>query len=568
MAADDDDRGPGPDPWDEIVAGSLGDADGEPSFQFDDAASNADATASNEDPAPIDDDDDVVAPDQVAEDHAAADALVEDWLAAEAGDGASAVPPLAVFPPDESVSGTSDIDIGTGASGIALHGAPEQEEIGGDSFAHASTPDDGEVAGWPSVDTSAGETLEGVGAGGFPGVAPAAATVVASAAAAKVAKRGDKPAKKSGGIGQMIGIALGGVLSIPITLAILIYGLGRDPFGVTKQVPPAVAFLLPAKFQPGYRKPLKAPALVASRPSRDSRQRGSDSVEPVAEPAAGADEPASDAPVAVVDAQAVPAADPAASGETAAEPVVAPVADAGVDPVAAPEADVAADPVVAPAIDPVTDVVAVEPPKFDALAVTADPVAPAPDPVAAQPPLDTLALDEAVGDATALSEALGAVDDKENRAYRLLRTRWYRALARVAEELVAVDHAAATSGRSLAAAPENVAELHGGIGRRESLVAELAALAPDWLAYAKRGSDGVVLPVTFESTRKVGPYWTTKATLTAADGTARDLTIVSRSEPTAIAGERLVVTGVVLDGAVVWAADVRGADAGSSQPSF
>jgi hypothetical protein len=582
MAADEDDRGAGPDPWDDIVAGSLGDTDGEPSFRFDEDPREPAAAASPEEPGPMDEGG--APPEPAAVDGAADDALVEDWLTADDGDGGAAVPPLAVFPPDEAGFGTSGIDIGTGASGIALHGAPEQEEIGGESFGQASAAADGELAGWPNLDTSDGEAVDGGenaeaadggDAEGFPDLTPAAAAVIAAPAAAAAVKRSAKPVKKkSGGIGQVIGVALGGLLSIPITLAILIYGLGKDPFGVTKQIPREAAFLLPAKFRPGPKRPAPGGLSLDSLPTGNAKRKpvrepevpdAGETAEPTPEPVAPAVPDVAtvvEPPVAdvTVDPPAVPAPDPVVDAPVVAVPE--PVLDPVVDPVVSPVSDPAVTASPEPAVAPVTDVAVVDAPGLDALDKVAADVAPEP------PPLDTTALDDAVGEAEALGEALGTVDDKDNRAYRILRTRWYRALARVAEELVAIDHAAATSGRPLAAAPDNVAGLHGVIGGREALVAELAALAPDWLAYAKRGSDGVVLPVTFDSARKVGPYWTTKATLTAADGKTRELTVVSRTEPTATAGDRLVVTGVVLDGAVVWAADVREADAGSQPPSF
>jgi len=521
MAADDD-RGPAPDPWDDIVADELGDAPGEVSFRFEDApaeetsAEEASAAGATELVA-----ESPVLPDTTADTgeaaavEAADNALVEEWLSDDAP--ASEVPPLSVFAGEESSGGSSAIDIGTGASGIGLHGTPTQEEIGDAGFPGITDDGDDTGAGWPAIDTSAGESDDGAATGGFPDVAPAPAVAAAAGAAAKkVVKRPAKPAKKAGGIGQMVGVVLGGLMAIPITLAILIYGLGKDPFGITKKVPSEVAFLLPAKFRPGYKKP-----------------------------AASSDAPGGSA------LDALPTALPETT-EPAVDPLPAdPVEPAPADPIdgAVPAPDMPADPT------PEPDVAAIDPPGLDALDPPA-PVAP-PEP----PPLDTAALDEAVGEATALSEALGIVDDKENRAYKLLRTRWYRALARVAEELVAVENTAATTGRPLTGAPDNVAALHGSIGGREALVAELAALAPDWLAYAKRGSDGVVLPATFDSARKVGPYWSARVTLTGADGQPRALTVITRGEPAAIAGDRVVVTGVALDGAVIWAADVRGGDA-------
>lgn len=531
MAADDDDRGPAPDPWDDIVAEGLGDAAGEVAFQFEEASIDVPPPAAEPtDPGPP------VEASHAGEEGAAeaaapadepAEEMLQDWLT----DGDGGTPPLAVFDPEDAAAGSSHIDIGTGGSGLALHGEAEQEEIGVDDGIDA-----GEVADW-----SVGEESPAAGIGGEtdPGdgiAAVAAGAAAAGATTAKTVRRPVKKAKKSGGIGQMIGVVLGGLMAIPITLAILIYGLGKDPFGIAKKVPAEAAFLLPEKFRPGYKKP-RASATNASADAEGGSALDSlpTATEPP-EPAAGTDAPADEPPPV----------DPS--------DVVAPDID-----IAGPDA----------AMPPATDVVAVD--AVDAVDVTglgdlgATPPPPAPP---EPPPLDTAALDAAVGDATALGEALGAVEDTENGAYKKLRLRWYRALARVAEELVAVENTAATSGRSLADATDGVGALHDGIGRRERLAAELAALAPDWLAYAKRGSDGIVAPVTFESASRVGPYWKAKVSLTGPDGQPMSLTVISRREPAAITGDRVVVTGVALDGDAIWAADVRAAAAGEPPPGF
>jgi hypothetical protein len=557
--AGDDDRGAAPDPWDDIVAEGLGEEAGEIAFRFEEpdvepvAPENAgDETTAQESAgtdAPVEEP-------LAAGDGDAADALVEDWLSEGDGMADPAVPPLSVFAPEDAAAGSSSIEIGTGASAIGLHGEPQQEEIG-DPFAEISGSGAGEAAAeWPGIDAAAdAATAAEPDEGGFPLVETTGAAAVVAASTAggvkKPVKRPAKPAKKAGGIGQLVGIMLGGVMAIPITLGILLYGLGKDPFGVAKAVPPQAAFLLPQKFRPGYKRPAPARSDVAGGSALDNLP----TIEPVEpEPPApesvepSVDEPPAVEPSAVVDSDAVVPPPPDTVSEPAPEPLLDTVAVDG----------------------PGVETPGFEPPGLDGLGVEPEPAAPAQPPAPPEPPpLDTLALDEAVGDAAALCAALGAVDDKENRAYKLLRTRWYRALARVAEELVAVENAAAITGRPLASPPDNVAALHGQLGGRASLAAELAALAPDWLAYEKRGSDGVVVPVNFGSSRRVGPYWSSRVTLTAADGTSRDLTVVSRAEPAAIAGDRLVVTGVALDGAVIWAADVRpAADGGDLSAGF
>ena len=96
---------------------------------------------------------------------------------------------------------------------------------------------------------------------------------------------------------------------------------------------------------------------------------------------------------------------------------------------------------------------------------------------------------------------------------------------------------------------------------------ELARVAWDWLAYPKRQGDGIVLPVTFDSARRLGPYWSATATLEEGDGTQRVLSIVSRSEPSAVAGDRLLVTGLVLGDGVIWAADWHPTAGGAAEPA-
>lgn len=607
---DDDKTGPEPDPWDEIVADGLGDDFGIGSPSPDDGLTDPPVdvsalTGGDDDGGPL--------PDVAAGPPDTEAGSIEDWLTDDDGGGAAESPVLSVFAPEDPAAGLSDVDIGTGASGIALHGEADPDAAAGDSA------DDGtDVGDWADVEAVAAD-----GAAVGEPQDDAAEDAAAATVALDESPRAETPARRSG-IGRWLGIALGALAAVPVALGILLFGLGQDPLGIAGLVPRQAAFLLPSGVRPAAPAPVTVATPQPVAPPGDAAAPVTDEAAPITDEAAPADTDASPAPaadaaadVAVASADAAPApvgepdVPPTADGMAVEDP--APVAsveppeestsDSVTDPAADPAMDPSADSTVDAAMDSTNDgladepaVAAVEPepptepavgpgsqpaaspePPLDALAAVAPPLDPV-DPVDPVPPgdepapapvvadaaaLDTAVLDEAVAEAAALGEALGVVDDRGTRAYRLLRTRWYRALARVAEELVALDHAAAAAGRPLDAPPDNVALLRDAIGGRDVLAAELAALAPDWLAYAKRGSDGVVLAVTFESTRRTGPYWTTRATFDAADGRPRNVTVVSRTEPQAIVGDRLLVTGVALDAAVIWAADVRGIVAGA-----
>lgn len=594
MAADDDDRKPEPDPWADIVADGLGEADASEAFSFD-----AEPAAS----APVND--------AVVESAAEAqpsgeadveDGLVEEWLtggdeATTAGDDAG---PGSLFPADDAAPGSSHIDIGTGLSGIdgdaAAASGDEAVGFGGDAFEAPPATDE-----FPVIEPVADESTDAVvagedGASGFPGLT--VPVVTASAASVTSGTRRPAPAKRaSGGIGQMIGIVLGGLAAIPITLGILIWGLQKDPFGVAKALPPSVAFLLPQKLRPGARKPKATPANLAGAatlddvsamalPSLPEPDAGA-AVEPAAaEPApespldataqAGDEPPAEPANEPAVDAS--PAPDAAVAVEPPAEglPVFPDASPADEPPSAPPAADAqpaegsAAVSTEAPAAVSADGLAAVEPaPTLDDFLETPPRVAEPPVVAApAPPPLDLSGLDEAVADATALGEAVAVADQADESAYKRLLVQWYRSLTQVAEQLVAVERAAADSGRALDATPDQVAVLHAGIAGRDAQSAALARIAADWLDYSRRGGDGIVVPVVLQSVRRVGPYWSTKATVERSDGSARTVSIISRSEPVAAVGDALLVTGVLLEDGVIWAADCRpaGATADAAKP--
>jgi hypothetical protein len=501
MAGDDEkEKADGFDPWADLVSETNADAGDTPSFSFADAtdpAPPADAPSSaGAAPSAVEPDPDPEIIDGDAEPAAALaadDDLVNDWLDDTAGD-LDAAAPLTVFPPDEPgdvaseqsdvKAGGSSIEIGTGSSGIDSPSSAEAMESLGDE--PAETHDAGE------------QHADVIDFGAAAASAAAGAAVAAAAPAPKKKKPAAKPRPKSA-IGQLLGVVGGGVMAIPITLGILIWGFQKDPFKVTKYVPQEVAFLLPAKFQKGYVKPLEGGPDLSKAPSLDDLPSSDTAVPDSPMPDLGTEEP--------------PPAEPA------------------------PEVDVAA---LTPA----------EPP--------APPPAPEPE------PLDVSALETAVADAAAALDAVKAVEDPADPVRKKLLVEWYKQLARVAQELSMLEHVAADSGRPLAQVPEGVARLHAGIVERPELVEDLSRLARNWLAYSKRGGDGIVAPVTFGGARHVGPYWASRATMIEAGGKPREIAIISRAEPAAVPGDLIIVTGLVLDGGVFWAADLRPASGGAA----
>lgn len=422
----------------------------------------------------------------------------------------------------EAEAGASDADAALPDPAVdEMRGAGEAESDGDlteDTLIGGTAWDDHEPAVEPA-EPAAEQSADSFGLGEFSeasvdSAAEGVEAVVTAAAvtAATVSKKAAAPrkaAKKGSGIGQVIGIVLGGVMAIPVTLAILVWGFGKDPFGTTKHMPEQLAFLLPAKFQRGggggdgdgvdlgLPKPKKPPV------------RG-----PVAEP--------QDEPEPAIDAVVDPVPKPTADDPPADDPLPAPTDDF-VDPLDVPQ-----------------------------------PKPPAPVAPPAPPPLDTAALDAALAEAEAAAEAFRNIDDPEDPARTPLMLDWYKRLARVAEELVLLERTAADTGRALAGPPDGFKALHAGIAGHEGLRTELSRLGRMWLTASKRNGDGVVLQVTFDSARRAGPYWSTQATLELPKGKSRQVVLVSRTEPAAVAGDPIVVSGVILGDGVIWAADVRG----------
>ena len=571
MAADDD-KNEAPDPWADLVADDLaggGQVDGgeEISFSFGDEAQPSGEPLPEE---PVSEE--PVSEEPVSEEPAAAvnDDDVGAWLTAmeddssDAGaavgaeaDTADVAPPLSVFAPEEGASeptSQSSIEIGTGFSGIDLSAGDDGSQAEADHGIEAGNAD--------AIETEE-STLS------FEAAAPVVAGVAATTVAAPRAGT-SKPRAKGGGVGPMIGVVAGGVMAIPITMAILLWGFQRDPFGVAKQVPESMAFLLPQKFRPGFKKRAAPSADMPAAPSLDDLAAAPpapdapppdalppDAGEPVDEVSPPADEPSTalepepPAPLepSLPDA-ALPATDPLApAGDAGTEPAVAetdpadplfPDPDAPAPSTSEPLASepLASEPQPAASSPPVA---AVEPPP------------PAPPP---PPPLDIAAFEAALTEAATALEAVAAVQDLSDIAGKKLLVGWYKSLARTGDELVKLENEAADTGRPLEGTRERLAELHAGIAAQDAVAAALPKLARDWLAYARRDSEGILLPVRFNSSKKIGPYWRSKVQLGEGDD-ARELAIITREEPAAVAGDMLLVTGIVFDGDVIWAADVR-----------
>jgi hypothetical protein len=512
-------------------------------------------------------------------------ALVDEWLTEEPAGEAGVETPLAVFPADdlhdlehapehgqdgetdESAILSSAIQIGTGNSGVmspsdvipidewadagaaSLVGMPDlggepsaadsADEPAVDAFSFGEVEADEDQAGespafgiaeddandFGDADFGMEEAAAAVGGGLAVAGAEAVGEAAAPAPAAKKKTKAPKAAKSSGGgIGQMIGIVLGGLMALPITYAILVWGFQKDPFKFTKMVPPGMAFLLPEKFQPGFRKPLAAggPKLDQAA-SLDSLANADQGIEPpMATEAEAVNEAAAinQAEAAAEDAGAAVAADEALAKSTPpAEPVEQPAA---------------------PAEDLFTEEPAKEP---------AAPVVPEPE------PLDYSALEAAIAKANDSFEELSGIADPEDPARKKLLVGWYKNLAAVAEQMVFLETAAADSARPLEKAPEQMEAVIAKLLGDEAVVGDLGRLSGQWLSSKKRPVDGAVLVATFNDKRQVGPYWSSSITVSGKE--PKTVAIISRREPSASAGEQVLVTGVLFDGDALWAADCR-----------
>lgn len=555
MADDDQKKDSAADPWADILSGDAGQPQPDLAFSFDAAVD--DRTPADEPPNDVGDS----RPPVVAADEPAAPAASHDALGAGKSDAAIEDDLVGAWLDDaepnqeavtqDAVAGSSAVEIGTGSSGsfaaeesdmwAAEADAPAADsdaDAPGEVFAFTASAEADSEAGdadesFPFTTARADESSVFTASEVLDDAAGDAAVFAGAAAGAAVAgspaRKAAKPAKrKKGGIGQMIGVVLGGVMAIPITLGILIWGFQKDPFKVTKHVPESVAFLLPEKFQPGFKRGggAAAPGSFAGSPL-DALGTGR---------GAATDEPAIKDASAGVDAVAdlaVGAPQPPVAGEPVVDdiPVVPSDGETFDDPLAATNRPAAPAPLDA-------ERAAAEARRLAAEAAAAD-----------RRPFD-MAVEEAL---TALA-AVEDVADVEDPARKTRFVDLYKALAKVAAELVILERISGDAGRPLVEPPQSLVGIHDRLGRyREDLV----RLGRNWLDYAKRPSDGVVLPVTFQVSRRVGPYWSSKVTLAMPKGATRELTVLSRAEPAAVQGDAVILTGMVFDGDVVWAADVR-----------
>jgi len=434
----------------------------------------------------------------------------------------------------EPPMGSSHVEVGTGFSGIV-------SASGVDPTSGVMTIDDFATDDQPSFDASGFDGVSDLGEAAVEprpevdgqGLPAAGAAAVAAAVAAPRARPAAR--RQGGGIGQLIAIVLGGVMAIPITYAILIWGFQRDPFKLARMVPEQVAFLLPEKLQPGFTKS-EGPTLDG-RSALDRLPAMADAPAPVVEPEPGEQPKPGDEPEPG-DEPPAPVADPAAG------------AVEGKAPSTEPHRKMPAD---APAEPREPGVAATPPRPSDDFAPAptrpAEPAAP-PEPE----PLDLAALEAAVGEASAAFDELTAADPEAPERRKLL-VAWYKRLAAAAEQLVLVEKVAMDSGRGFGEASAAIDPLSAAIAADATVQGDLARLSGMWLGSKKRAADGAVLLATFDGARKVGPYWSMLITVAGAE----PLTVnaISRAEPQAEPGERVLVTGVVFDGDVVWATDCR-----------
>lgn len=486
-----------------------------------------------------------------AGDAASEDAFAEAWL----DDAADVTAPAAAADDadlggDHAAASGSSVRIGSGESGIA-------EPSGVDPDA------------WPGDDAADPEEHPATIA--FDG----AVEHVAVAAAPAVARR------KSGGLGQVAGIVGGGAMSIPIVVGILLWGFQRDPFGAAKVLP---SFLLPQKFRDRdatsglpNAPSLDDAAARAAQVLEGGATTGTDGMQPADDAAAPADV-SSDGGNAGADTVPVDQGDAAVA--IAVEPPAAePVADPA-EPTAPSEPleDVASAPVTDSAEEPSTQPAAAQEsiaPPADIASLPVEPMEDAPgdavttfEPPVARPQLDFASLDGAVAEAQEALDLAASIEAIEGPAHDRGLVSWYRSLAGVGSELVALEAEAVESGGSWEDAAERLAALRGAIAAQPALADDLERLARNWLDYGRRDSDGVILPVTFLTTRKVGPNWYSTMELTEADGGTRQVAVLSRREPAAVEGDRLLVLGVLFDDGVVYAAEIGPLAAPSDEGGF
>lgn len=327
---------------------------------------------------------------------------------------------------------------------------------------------------------------------------------------------------RKGGLGQLLGVVFGGLLAIPVTLAILLYGFQRDPFQIAPRVPDALRFLLPSRFRPFDSDRRMAASPNAVRPS---------TLDQLPAPRLTAEDPVD------AGAEGDTAADGARSLAGPAEPEVAvgePVDGSGEGTSGVPVADTLED------VRIVVEPVPVE--RADA----------SDEHVRGAQRVDFSHVDSAVAAAISATENLAAPVDGDPSARDQALVGWYRRLSVVADESAKAERSAIEAARPASEVVEKFAELSRRLSGRR--LDDLELLGAMWLASEKRPSEGAMLVATLEAAHPVGPWWGGR--LAVAGDTPRTLSFLARSEPRAEPGERVIVVGVLGDSGTIWAVDV------------
>ena len=380
-----------------------------------------------------------------------------------------------------------------------------------------------------AVDPAIGDSFQGdsQGIGESPGesidIGALGVALPAAVPAGPIVMSGPRPSAARGGMGQAVGVVLGGMLAIPVTLAILLFGFQRDPLRITPHLPAAVRSFLPARFRS---------AVVERRPDNDAGGAGRltlDQIPAVSSsgdaPSDGASQPVASDPVApAIDATLSLPADPPAD-ETVAVP------DAGLP--------------TQPPAHPVDEVeIVVVPVGLEEGNVGPD---------VRGTGIDFSAVDGAIAEAASATDHLGAGALGGDPAdFEQAQVGWYRRLSLVALELARMERVAIESGRPSSAVVDRFADL----GRRLAVERhdDLELLGSMWLASGKRPSEGAILVATLEAVRPVGPWWGGR--LSVGGETPGVLSFLAQRAPRAEPGERVMVVGVLGDPGTIWAVDV------------
>ena len=366
------------------------------------------------------------------------------------------------------------------------------------------------------IDESHGETID---------VGALSAALPPAVASGGIVTSGPRSKRAGGGLGQMVGVVIGGVLAIPVTLAILLFGFQRDPLHITPKVPDGLRFLLPSRFRSVGEerrtdKTTGGPGRLTLDQISSPPDRVTTTAEPVPEPS-------------ITPAAATPAPD---EGAIAPAPADAPadaveLAGSGLpdSPQPIEEVEIVVDPVLVDAGSAGIEA-GRESAGIDLATVTAAIGA-------ATNATDTLGLGTFGGDPAAREQSLVG---------------WYRSLSLVALELAKAERAAIESGRSSSEVIDRFAELRSrlAIERHD----DLELLGSMWLASEKRPSDGAILVATLEAVRPVGPWWGGR--LAVGGEAPHGLSFLARSAPMAQPGDAVIVVGVLGESGTIWAVDI------------